>query len=116
MLDATMRPLILVLALLGIGVLSCSTQPAGTRSSSTSAGDEIFHRAFEQRSRNLEVEGRSKVKKILSDDNEGSRHQRFVLQLDSGQTLLVTHNIDIAPRIPDLREGDEVEFRGVYEW
>jgi len=107
-----MRPLILILAVLGISVLSCSTQPSG----SSSERDEIFRRAFEQHSRNLQVEGRSTVKKILSDDREGSRHQRFILQLDSGQTLLITHNIDIAPRIPDLREGDEVEFRGVYEW
>ena len=107
-----MRPLILILAVLGISVLSCSTQPSG----SSSERDEIFGRAFEQHSRNLPVEGRSTVKKILSDDHEGSRHQRFILQLDSGQTLLITHNIDIAPRIPDLREGDEVEFQGVYEW
>jgi|ERR1700741_3614442 len=111
-----MRNLILVLALLGISVLSCSTQPGLPRNGSSSEGDEILRRAFQQHSRNLQVEGRSLVERILPDDLEGSRHQRFILQLGSGQTLLVTHNIDVAPRIPDLREGDEVEFRGVYEW
>ena len=52
----------------------------------------------------------------LSDDEDGSRHQRFIIALRSGQTLLVAHNIDIAPRIASLREGDVVRFSGVYEW
>jgi hypothetical protein len=53
---------------------------------------------------------------LLSDDNKGSRHQRFMLRLASGQTLLVAHNIDLAPRIDALRQGDTVGFNGVYEW
>ena len=36
--------------------------------------------------------------------------------LGSGETLLVSHNIDLAPRIDSLREGDVVEFYGEYEW
>ncbi len=54
--------------------------------------------------------------RILADDTEGGRHQRFIVRLASGQTLLVAHNIDVAPRVEDLREGDTVAFRGVYEW
>jgi len=56
------------------------------------------------------------VLKILPDDLEGSRHQRFILRLSSGQKLLVAHNIDLAPRISSLRRGDKVEFSGEYEW
>ena len=52
---------------------------------------------------------------MLSDDNEGSRHQRFILRLSTGQTLLVAHNIDLAPRVP-LDEGDDITFYGQYEW
>jgi hypothetical protein len=28
----------------------------------------------------------------------------------------MAHNIDLAPRIADLEEGDTVAFNGVYEW
>ena len=56
------------------------------------------------------------VIRILSDDTQGSQHQRFILKLASGKTLLIAHNIDLAPRINSLREGDSVEFYGEYEW
>ncbi len=52
----------------------------------------------------------------MSDDNDGSRHQRFILRLGSGQSLLIAHNIDIAPRVATLRTGDTVSFYGEYEW
>jgi hypothetical protein len=58
--------------------------------------------------------GSGTVVRILSDDNDGSRHQRFILRLASGRTLLVAHNIDLAPRIHGLREGDTVEFNGEF--
>lgn len=63
-----------------------------------------------------QVQGKGVVLRSLSDDNEGSRHQRFIVRLNTGQTLLVAHNIDIAPRIPLLRDGDAVAFNGEYEW
>lgn len=63
-----------------------------------------------------QVQGSGIVTRMLRDDDNGSRHQRFILQLSSGQTLLIAHNIDLAPRIADLREGDRVEYYGEYEW
>ncbi len=62
------------------------------------------------------MEGQGVVLKLLADDNDGSRHQRFVVALPSGQTLLIAHNIDLAPRIVGLREGDLVSFSGEYKW
>ena len=73
-------------------------------------------RAFDARSSDVQVRGQGIVTKLLADDNKGSRHQRFILRLPSGNTLLVAHNIDLAPRIDSLRVGDAVEFFGEYEW
>ena len=83
--------------------------PPGTRSDATASALSA------QRSSN-QVTGKGIVTRILSDDNEGSRHQRFILRLASDQTVLVAHNIDLAPRIASLRAGDTVEFNGVFEW
>jgi hypothetical protein len=71
--------------------------------------------AFTEQQSGSQVTGEGTVAKLL-DDNEGSRHQRFILILPSGQTLLVAHNIDLAPRIALLKSGDAVAFNGVYEW
>lgn len=59
--------------------------------------------------------GAGTVVAILADDNEGSRHQRFIIELANGRTLLVAHNIDVAPRIPNLQRGDIVHFYGEFE-
>jgi hypothetical protein len=81
-----------------------------------SDSDEALARAFKQRTSNVQVEGRGVVQRVLSDDNDGSRHQRFVVALASGQTLLISHNIGLAPRVAGLRKGDVVSFSGEYEW
>jgi len=62
------------------------------------------------------VESEGVVTKVLRDDLEGSRHQRFIVRLPSGNTVLISHNIDLAPRIETLLAGDSVVFRGQYEW
>ena len=107
---------LLVLAVLAASLVSCSPLPESTPHAPGSESDGILRRAFEQRTRGLLAEGQGVVKSILPDDNRGSRHQRVILQLSSGQTLLIAHNIDLAPRIPDLRPGDEVAFSGEYDW
>ena len=72
--------------------------------------------AYQNQLSDIQVSGSGNVSRILSDDNKGSRHQRFILRLSSGQTLLVAHNIDLAPRLNTLENGDEVQFFGEYEW
>lgn len=55
------------------------------------------------------------VIKNLKDDTKGSQHQKFLFELAPDVTLLVAHNIDLAPRAP-VREGDVVKIKGRYEW
>ncbi len=98
-----------------IGRTQTSEAPTGGQVSSASSDDAIAN-AFNNQRSGLQVTGSGVVERILDDDVDGGRHQRFILRLDSGQTLLVAHNIDIAPRISSLQVGDVVEFNGVYEW
>jgi hypothetical protein len=79
------------------------------------AGDPIGS-AFASRASDVQVEGEGTVIRVLSDDLNAPRHQRFIIELASGQTLLVSHNIDIAPRIAGLKVGDSVSFNGEYVW
>jgi Protein of unknown function (DUF3465) len=78
--------------------------------------DDPIGRAFASRASDIQVEGEGTVSRLLADDLDGSRHQRFIVELASGQTLLISHNIDLAPRIDRLEVGDSVRFNGEYVW
>ncbi len=78
--------------------------------------EQLLAEAFRNQRSNLQIAGEGEVERILSDDLQGSRHQRFTLRLASGQSLLIAHNIDLASRIENLSEGDQVLFFGEYEW
>lgn len=80
------------------------------------AAGGILATAFEQRQSGLQVEASGTVVKLLSDDNQGSRHQRFIVRVGPGHTVLIAHNIDLAPRVAPLSVGDSVHFYGEYEW
>jgi len=92
--------------------------PPAARAPATPAQtpDRVLARAFEERSSDLQVMADGVVVKTLPDDERGSRHQRFIVELASGQTVLVAHNIDLAGRIEALRSGDRVSVYGEYEW
>jgi len=83
---------------------------------SAAGADVLIAEAFRNGRSNVQLGGEGRVLRILPDDNEGSRHQKFLLELDSGHTLLIAHNIDLAPRVENLREGERLEFYGEYEW
>lgn len=80
------------------------------------ASDASLGNAYKSHQSDIQVTGIGEVIKLLPQDNQGSRHQKFIVRLNSGQTLLVSHNIDLAPKIESLTIGDTVEFYGEYEW
>lgn len=105
------------------GFIPDGTIPAGpqttqrpTETGGTQLDNRLIHDAYRAQRSDVQASGQGVVIKVLSDDNEGSRHQRFLLKLDNRLTLLVAHNIDLAPRIDGLRKGDTVAFYGEYEW
>jgi cold shock CspA family protein len=110
-----------VLILLSLASIYFRIIPVGpnqslTSTSTSSAADKAISNAYQAQQSGVQVGGEGVVDRVLSDDDDGSRHQRFILRLASGQTLLIAHNIDIAPRIEALRSGDRVAFYGQYEW
>ena len=80
------------------------------------AGGQSISSAYKTQTSNVQVRNTGIVVKILPDDNKDSRHQKFILKLPSGQTVLIAHNIDLAPRINSINTGDSIEFYGEYEW
>lgn len=105
---------VVICALSGIGCVN-AVQPSAPNSIAVSDGNSIG-RAFKDGKSNVQVEDSGEVIRLLSDDTKGSRHQRFILRLASGQTVLIAHNIDLAPKVTGLRKGDTVQFYGEYEW
>ncbi len=98
-----------------VTLLAGCAQPDMAQESERS-GDQDAASAYQEQESGVQLTGVGIVTRILEDDSDGARHQRFILALSSGQTLLIAHNIDVAPRLASLRTGDSVEFSGVYEW
>lgn len=79
------------------------------------SGDRAIQEAFAARRSGVWVEASGEVDRMLADDREGSRHQRFIVRLRDGHSILFAHNIDLASRVP-LQPGSQIRFRGRYEW
>lgn len=107
---------LILVAVLVAGYYRYVDVPAQTPAPAAATADNALLDACNRQQSNVQVGGEGEVVRILSDDLEGSRHQRFILKLAGGQTLLIAHNIDLAPRIEGLKLGDTVAFYGEYEW
>lgn len=119
-----MKNLLIVVAVLFAGYSYFTSQHDATpnnasatlQSQSVDNSDAVIANAFANQISNVQVSGQGVVIKLLPDDNSGSRHQKFIVKLANGQTLLVAHNIDLAARVGGLSEGDSIVFNGQYEW
>jgi hypothetical protein len=123
-----MRKLIAFVGLLGViyalalqhGAFNRATVPesaaAASPEVSQSCDGTALATAFRDHQSQVEVCGRAVIAKVLKDDAQGARHQRLIVRLPPGQTLLIAYNYDLAPRIEGLRAGAPIEFAGEYEW
>jgi hypothetical protein len=107
----TILPALVVLGLVAYQYYSEHQPPLSSEDVAESGAVEA---AYAARRSGVWVEISGRIKRTLPDDNEGSRHQRFILELDSGHTVLVAHNIDLADRVP-VSQDDVVKLRGRFE-
>ena len=90
--------------------------PAMASAAPAGEDDGSLAQALADRANDVQVQGAGTVVRILPDDNEGSRHQRFLVRVAPDHTILIAHNIDLAPRVAPLAEGDTVSFNGEFAW
>lgn len=117
-----------VVAIVVVGVLqwsgvidgkdSNSGQSAKGHSSYKQSGKTsgALSNAIKNKQSDVIVEGVGTVVKVLPDDTKGSQHQKFILKILSGETILVAHNIDLAPRVAGIAKHDKINFKGEFEW
>jgi len=124
-----MRKLIAFVGLLGViyalalqhGLFdhAAALTPSEAQASAPSAprcDENALLSAYRTHESRVQVCGHGVIAKVLKDDTEGVRHQRFIVRLPSAQTLLIAYNLDLAPRITGLRASSPIEFSGEYEW
>ncbi len=98
-----------------------AAQPVPSEKSSPAASDrarsgqQVLRDLYRDHQSGVWIEADGTVERILRDDNKGDRHQRLIIDIGEGHTILIAHNIDLAKRVP-VSEGDRVVFRGRYEW
>lgn len=107
-------------------LVACSASESNTKSTGEATISETItplvsntipvEEAFASHQRNVMVSGEGRVIRVLPDDREGHPHQKCIVQLNSGITILIAHNIALAPRIESLRSGDTLAFKGEYVW
>jgi hypothetical protein len=117
---ARVVPLLIVLALVGLQLWHKPSSPATvppprTLPSEPSSVNTTLSAAARAHESGVEVEAAGRVLRLLPDDTKGAPHQRFLVRVVDSLTILVTHNRDLAPRVP-VQPGDSVTLRGEYIW
>lgn len=106
--------LLLIIALLF--VVADKYQTKQTTVTTPTRGNSSVEQAYLKKQESVQVSGNGTVVKLLPDDLKGSRHQKFIVKITQNLTVLIAHNIDLAPKIETLKRGDQISFSGEYEY
>ncbi len=90
-----------------------------TTTKKPSCENNVIVNAYKNKQSDTQVRGCAMVIKVLPDDTKGHKHQKMIVKLTDvspKRTVLIAHNIDLAPRVKDLTEGDKIHFYGEYEY
>ncbi|MES2304738.1 MAG: DUF3465 domain-containing protein [Gemmatimonadota bacterium] len=101
-----------------VGPAAAPATPAPSRPQTApapNAGNAALIDAVHQQRSHVELFAIGRVARLLPDDNEGSRHQKFLLRIAPDLTVLLVYNLDLARRVP-VAMGDSVTARGEYIW
>lgn len=113
-----MKNILAIILLIAVMIFLPSQEQPVQTDGSLSQSDQIYviEQAFINKQSDVQVQGSGEVIRLLKDDLQGSRHQRLIVKLENNQKLLIAHNIDLAPRVDGIQEGDILAFYGEYEW
>ena len=111
----TVRALALIVVFTQFAAGACASLSPGTAAGSPD--NAAVKAAFERHAENVELTASGAVDRVLSDqDGPSGPHERFIVRLpDVGLTVLVEHNLSIAPRVPVV-VGEPVVVHGEYVW
>jgi hypothetical protein len=110
------------IAVFGCTINSPSPDPACTTCQTANGLDSLLtpiseiEAAYANQDSNVSVTVKGVITAILSDDTVGGKHQRFIIQLSNGQTLLIAHNVDIGSRVVGIVIGSTIYVHGDYIW
>ena len=116
-----MKLLYLIILVVILFFESCSIIDSGSENEGSSIDFDLtplstIEEAFANHRSDIQVLQEGTIIRLLPDDTTGDRHQRLIIRLANDQTLLITHNIDLASRIPNPTVGTTLRFYGEYEW
>ena len=72
--------------------------------------DALAHKAS-----NVQVRGEGRIIELLTPET-GRDYQAFLIELNSGQQLILEHNTEFARQIRAAQVGDKLVFFGEFDW
>ena len=71
--------------------------------------------ALAQQTSNVRVRGEGRIIELLTPES-GRKYQPFLIELESGQQVILEHNTEFAEQIRGAQSGDKLVFFGEFDW